>query len=141
MIQPIQIVVLGEPQAQKRHRHFKRGNFVQTYDPSKEKKQDFLWIAQQKAPAVPIDEPIHLTIGLYFGRPKSHFGTGKNSHVIKAAAPTWHTGKPDIDNIVKFAMDAMNKIFWKDDSIICSLSVKKQYDFNPRIEITITSAY
>ena len=139
-MKPIQITVLGEPTAQKRHRHFKRGSHVQTYDPSKEKKQDFLWIAQQSAPEEPISHPVHLQVGLFFGRPKSHYGTGKNSNVLKPSAPTLHTQKPDIDNIAKFLMDAMNKVFWKDDSVICSLTVKKRYDFVPRIEILITEA-
>ena len=75
-------------------------------------------------------------------RPKSHYRTGKYSHLIKAKnARAFHGVKPDIDNLVKFYMDLMNKVFYVDDSQICALATIKVYSYDdtdpPRTEVTI----
>lgn len=134
----IKLSILGEPKAQKRHRHVRMGNFVRQYDPSASDKGDFLSIVQYNAPKEPFAVPLAIAIRFYFTRPKSHFKTGKNSHIMKDTAPLWHTSKPDVDNMAKFLMDSLNKIYWKDDSYIVDCWITKQYDDKPRTEIEIT---
>ena len=134
----IKLSILGEPKAQKRHRHVRMGNFVRQYDPSASDKGDFLSIVQYNAPKEPFCGALAVSIRFYFTRPKSHFKTGKNSHVMKDTAPLWHTSKPDVDNMAKFLMDSLNKIYWKDDSYIADCWITKQYDDKPRTEIDIT---
>ena len=134
----IKLSILGEPKAQKRHRHVRMGNFVRQYDPSASDKGDFLSIVQYNAPKEPFCGALAVAIRFYFTRPKSHFKTGKNSHVMKDTAPLWHTSKPDVDNMAKFLMDSLNKIYWKDDSYIADCCITKQYDDKPRTEIDIT---
>jgi Holliday junction resolvase RusA-like endonuclease len=134
----IKLSILGEPKAQKRHRHVRMGNFVRQYDPSASDKGDFLSIVQYNAPKEPFCGALAVAIRFYFTRPKSHFKTGKNSHVMKDTAPLWHTSKPDVDNMAKFLMDSLNKIYWKDDSYIADCWITKQYDDKPRTEIDIT---
>jgi len=136
----INVTVLGEPKAQKRHRHAKRGNFIATYDPQKADKQDFLSIVQKNAPLEPLDRPLKVEINFFFSRPTNHYGTGKNAGVLKPTAPTFHTVKPDTDNLAKFILDAMNKVYWIDDSRICNLVVTKKYDNKPRTDITVSAA-
>lgn len=52
----------------------------------------------------------------YFPRPKSHYGTGRNSGKLKVTAPTHNDGKPDRDNLDKAILDAMTGIgFMRDD--------------------------
>lgn len=133
----IRISVLGNPKPQPRHRHFQREKIKGTYDPGKNDKQSFLYLVLEHAPEKPFDEPLRVDIDFYFARPKNHYGTGKNTNKLKLSAPVWHTTKPDIDNLRKFVMDAMNKVFWRDDSIICEGHTKKLYDDMPRVEITI----
>jgi Holliday junction resolvase RusA-like endonuclease len=133
----IEFQVLGEPNAQMRHRSFKRGKFSGTYDPSMDKKNDFLSVIQQKAPKEPLEGPIGITIIFYLGRPKSHYGTGAKSSMLKDNAPEFHTCKKDLDNCVKFATDSMNHIFYKDDSQICRLLSEKLYSESPRTYILI----
>lgn len=133
----ITLTILGEPTAQKRHRHTSRGKFTRTYDPSASDKADFLSIVQNKAPQTPIDGPVKIEIFAYFSRPKSHFRTGKNSHILKDDAPKWHTARPDCDNLAKFIFDALNKVYWRDDSCICDQKVIKRYSDKPRTEIFI----
>jgi Holliday junction resolvase RusA-like endonuclease len=139
----IKLTVLGEPSAQPRHRHYTMGSgvqmHVQTYDPATQAKQTFASILQQDAPKTPIDEPIMLEMNFYMRRPKSHYGTGKNISKIKPNAPEWCATKPDVDNLAKFVQDALNKIFYRDDSLICQITCRKLYSEKPRTEITITT--
>lgn len=136
-MEQIKLVILGEPTAQKRHRHTSRGKFVRTYDPSQSDKQDFLSIVQKQAPKSPIEGPIKITIACFFSRPKSHYRSGKNAHLLKDNHPKWHTTKPDGDNLLKFVKDALNKVYWRDDSLICDERVVKLYSDKPRTEIYI----
>lgn len=134
----IHLVILGEPKAQKRHRSVKMGNFIRQYDPSAKDKDDLLYVVQQQAPKEPFTCPISLSVDFYFTRPKSHYRSGKNSRLLKDTPPLWHLSKPDADNCLKLIQDAMNKVFWRDDSLICDVHITKRYDINPRIEINIT---
>jgi Holliday junction resolvase RusA-like endonuclease len=136
-MEPITLKILGDPQAQKRHRSVRLGSFNRQYDPSASDKGDFLSVVQRQAPDKPIDFPIEVHINVFFGRPKSHFKTGKNSHEMKESAPYWHTARPDFDNLAKFVCDALNKVYWKDDSFIVKCTVQKIYSEMPRTEITI----
>jgi len=59
-----------------------------------------------------------------FARPKSHYRTGRFAGLLKEAAPRCHLGKPDLDNLVKAAVDALGHwdgrpaLVWADDSQI-----------------------
>lgn len=131
-------MVLGEAKPQKRHRHTKVGKFIRTYDPSAEDKETFAGILQREAPLTPINAPIFLQLTFYMRRPKSHYGTGSKSEMLKDNAPEWHTSKPDGDNLTKFVQDSLNKIYYRDDSLVCWIEVKKIYSERPRTEIAIT---
>ena len=133
----ITLIVYGDPSAQKRHRHFARGKFHGTYDTSSNEKKDFLLMVQDKAPDKPFDCPLEVDMRFYFSHPKSHFGTGKNSNVLKASTPKLHIKRPDLDNCTKYILDSLNKVFWRDDSIICHIEASKHYSIKPRVEIVI----
>lgn len=47
------------------------------------------------------------------------------------------TGKPDIDNYYKIALDALNEIVYCDDSQVCELSGGKAYATDPRMVIHV----
>ncbi|RLD57081.1 MAG: hypothetical protein DRI97_06145 [Bacteroidetes bacterium] len=134
----IDFIIPGKPQALKRHRSFQKGKFKGTYDPSEGDKADFLVKAIANKPEVPLDEPLHVKLTFCFSRPKGHYRTGANAHLLRDVAPKWHTGKPDIDNLIKFVADALNGIFWKDDSCICNICSDKIYGEQPYIQIQIT---
>lgn len=131
--------VLGSPQHQKRHRHHKAGKFVMTYDPSEVEKTNFLLTVQKYAPKSPILSDIKLKVWFCMPRPKGHYGTGRNAGILKDSAPTWHTKRPDLDNLIKFIMDSLGGrgIYWKDDSQVCNIAAYKQYDEKPRVVIQI----
>jgi len=133
----ISFSVPGNPVALKRHRTFKKGDLVGTYDPSKGDKKDFLSKSMGYKPAILLDEPLRVELSFYFYRPRSHYRTGKYSNILKKDAPTWHTKIPDSDNLIKFVCDSFNGVFWRDDSLICELYVTKTYSVNPSVNIQI----
>ena len=73
-------------------------------------------------------------------RPKSHYRTGKYSDLIKDRFKNIiHTKKPDIDNLIKFVLDALSgqNGFFLDDNLIESIYAKKIYSDNPKTMILI----
>ena len=135
----INFIVFGPPTAQKRTKFYRAGRFVRATDPSKVDKRDFASVAKLYAPEEPFECQVELTVRFYFSRPKSHYGTGKNSKRLKASAPNFHTKKPDIDNLVKFVLDSLNKIYWRDDSQVYFVTASKHYiEDEPRTEIKIS---
>lgn len=134
----IHLNIPGVPNSQKRHRHVRMGNFTRTYDPSATEKEDFLYKSIYECkPELPIISSISIVMEFYMPRPKAHFGTGKNAGKLKNNAPFRHCKAPDLDNLTKFVLDALNKIYWKDDRQIYSIRAKKMYNDNPRTEVAI----
>lgn len=102
------------------------GDRVIIYDPKTAKPwRKAVAYEVRKQVDVPLDGPLQLTMCFFFPRPKSHYGTGKNSELLKASAPTYHSQKPDIDNIVKSSLDAMNDVAYGDDKQVVELSATK----------------
>lgn len=133
----MKLTVLGNPTALKRHRTFRRGKFIGNYDPSRVGKADLLAVVRDNAPDKPFSCPLRVDITFYFARPKSHYRTGRHAGELKPNAPLWHTKRPDRDNLDKFILDALDGIFWLDDSIVCDGRLRKLYDGRPRTEIEI----
>ena len=132
----ISFTITGQPVALKRHRPSARGGY---YDPSsKDKKQIWLQIAKYK-PKQPFAGDIYLKVVFYLKRPKSHFRTGKYSHLLKDDYKdmVYHSFKPDLDNLVKLIADIIQPQMIIDDSQICMLQAEKMYSTNPRTEVVI----
>ena len=125
----IEFTIYGPPVALKRHRHLRSGH---TYDPSKKDKADFLAKSKNLAPKSPFNGPILMSIEFYIARPKSHYRTGKYKHLLKKGALYHCNKRPDIDNYAKLVLDALNGVFYKDDSQVTTLVITKVYDQNPR---------
>jgi len=106
-----------------------------TYDPSKKDKVDFLKSVMTQLPKAPLTSSILIRIDFYFKRPKSHF-TSKGE--LSRFAPREYTKKPDIDNLIKFVLDALNGHLYVDDAQVISLAARKLYAENDGIEIRVT---
>jgi len=133
----MELTIPGKPVALKRHRHTSRNGRIFNYDPSKADKANFLKKVQYLAPEVPFYEAISMSIDVYIGRPKSHFGTGRNSEKIKESAPAYPIGRPDIDNYIKFVLDALNGVFYRDDSQVVHIESVKEYSTEPKTIVRI----
>lgn len=80
--------------------------------------------------------PVALDVIFYLPRPKSHYGTGKNANKLKNSAPTYVTTNPDIDKILRSALDSLTGIAFRDDSQVVSITARKTYG-NPQTVLTI----
>ena len=132
----VEFTVIGNPKALKRHRHFKFG----TYDPSKKDKKEFYLKSINNKPKVALSGDLFLDLKFYMDRPKSHYRSGKYSDLIKDQFKNIiHTKKPDIDNLIKFVLDALSgqNGFFLDDNLIESIYAKKIYSDNPKTMILI----
>ena len=138
------LVVLGNPKPQARHRTYTKGRdgrplpYPLQVDPSAKDKKNLRQVVQDQAPETPLDCPLKVVIQFFFPYRKGDFGTGRNEGVLKESAPAWHTTRPDCDNCIKMVLDALNGVFWRDDTVICKLETEKKYSLNPRTEIFIT---
>ena len=70
-----------------------------------------------------------VTLEFYMPRPKSHYRSGKFSHIMKDDAPLEHTSKGDLDNLAKVVLDRITKCgYWQDDSQVVYLTIAKHWD-------------
>ena len=81
-----------------------------------------------------IEQRTKVSIIAYFDIPKS---TKKSDIAGMLNNETSPTKKPDIDNIVKIVLDAMNKFAFKDDTQITKLEVEKKYGNEEKIVVKI----
>jgi Holliday junction resolvase RusA-like endonuclease len=68
----------------------------------------------------PITTPVSMKIEFFYEIPKSWSKKKKEN-------AKWHTSKPDIDNLVKSILDALNGVAFNDDSQVCMIQARKQY--------------
>jgi len=115
-----------EPVSLKRHRHRLHGG---TYDPSKKEKDEFVKMIDN-LPTEKMTKPIKCTLQFYCKRPKNHYKSGKNSHILKDNAPVYNVNNKDLDNMVKFVLDALNDKLYLDDSQIIEIICSKSYSDN-----------
>ena len=113
-----------EPVSLKRHRHRLKGG---TYDPSKKDKDEFIKTIGDKIPEEKMSKPIKCQLNFYCKRPKNHYKTGKKSNELKDTAPKYNTNNKDLDNMVKFVLDALNDKLYTDDCLIVEINCIKSY--------------
>lgn len=107
------------------------------YTPSKTKNYEY-FIRQCFIAAYPdfeiIESRVKVSIVAYFDIPKSTSKKKEAEMLLDNISPT---KKPDIDNIIKIILDAMNKFAFKDDTQVTKLEVEKRYDVIPKVYVKI----
>ncbi len=81
----------------------------------------------------PLEEPLAVEIIAFMPVPESWSGRKQDMALAGEFVPT---GRPDIDNLSK-TIDALNKIVWRDDSLIVDLHVWKFFSTEPRLVIEV----
>ena len=125
------------PVAKGRPRYAKRGNFVQTYTPKKT--VDYEDVIRENAKiAMGTSEPLEapLSVLLMFGMPIPA-STPKKALDGYLNGSVRHTKKPDLDNLAKAVMDAMNNVVYLDDNQINRLTIEKKYSKLPFVSISV----
>ena len=82
----------------------------------------------------PLEGRICVTIKAFIGVPKS---VSKKEKLEMLAGSISPTKKPDIDNIAKIVLDALNKLAFNDDNQITKLNIEKIYAEEEKICVKI----
>jgi crossover junction endodeoxyribonuclease RusA len=85
----------------------------------------------------PIGDPVMLRVVFTLERPKSHFRTGRNAHLLKESAPGYPVSHQsgDLSKLVRATEDAVTDAgVWVDDSLVAETMSTKVYigDEHPR---------
>ena len=82
----------------------------------------------------PMTGPVSVCVSAYFKIPS---GWSKSKTAEAQRYDILPTKKPDVDNLLKIALDGLNGLAWQDDSQVVSVSGQKYYSDTPRMEITV----
>ncbi len=84
----------------------------------------------------PMEGPLRLVLVFTFGRPRSHYGTGRNAGRLRPSAPVFHDRRPDLDKLVRAVGDALTGIAVVDDAAFVELVASKRYG-SPGVSVTV----
>lgn len=129
-------IVPGVPKGKGRPRFARQGKFVRTFTDSQtlSKESEIKWYAVQANIPKINEGQIVFTVKAFVSIPKS-FSLKKR---VQAESNLFRpVTRPDIDNYLKLAADALNDVVWKDDSMIVEAHAYKYYSDKPRLDITI----
>ena len=131
-MQEYSIMIPGDAVPQGRPRVVRIGGRTIAYDPPKSKdyKARVRQYAARNAPKEPLEGKVQLEVQIFRSVPKSW---SKKKHEAAYAGLIWPTTKPDVSNIVKGIEDALNGIWYKDDSQIVHEYSMKQYAREPGV--------
>jgi Holliday junction resolvase RusA-like endonuclease len=132
----LHFMVEGTPIGTGRPKFARRGNFVSTYTPAKTR--DYEDIIKAAATAAmtepPITTPISVFVYIAVPVPVSYSKKRKENCLVGIEKPV---KKPDIDNVAKCFLDAMNGIVYLDDSQVVALHVTKEYGTVGMVEVLV----
>lgn len=130
-VKPIQFFAPGIPKGQPRARAFARrmgDKYVaRVFDDGSAEgwKAQIATAARPHLPVTPLLGPVRLRVVFYMPRPKGHY---RSNGEMKATAPSYHTVKPDTDNLIKAVKDALTVLgAWRDDSQVADERAMKLY--------------
>jgi crossover junction endodeoxyribonuclease RusA len=82
--------------------------------------------------------PVSITVRFRLTRPRSHYGTGRNSATPRPAAPLYPVSKPDGDKLLRAVLDALTQGgAYRDDAQVIHAEVWKVYADRPGADITV----
>jgi Holliday junction resolvase RusA-like endonuclease len=129
----IRFTVLGTPAPQGSKRHVGNGVMVESSKRVKPWRQDVQAAAEtallDEMPYLTLwDGPVEVEIEFRFARPKGHYRTGKNAHILRDSAPDHPAVRPDIDKTSRAVLDALKTAgALKDDAQVTDLHAVKRY--------------
>ncbi len=125
----------GEPQGKARPRFDSRKKV--TYTPQKTREYEAIVrdCYRKNGNKKPLSGAVRAHITAYFAIPKS---TTKRDRADMLAGVILPTKKPDLDNIIKAILDALNGLAYRDDACVTEVTARKLYSVNPRVEVELT---
>lgn len=121
--------VYGLPAPQGSKRHVGGGVMVESSKKVKPWRADVRFAAEELiacdcpdqcgglAPGYPLDGPLVVRMVFSFVRPRSHYRTGRNAHLLRDGAPARPQGPPDLSKLLRSTEDALTSAgAWRDDA-------------------------
>jgi Holliday junction resolvase RusA-like endonuclease len=133
----VYFVVYGTPIGKGRPRATSRGGFVRMYTDAKTLGFEAA-VADEARTAMSswelFDTPMQLKLSAYYPIPKSW---SKKKRQLAVDGEIYPQVKPDLDNVMKAILDALNGVVYADDSQVINLVATKRYSTDPRIEVYV----
>lgn len=125
----IELRVYGRPAPQGSKKSFGPGRMVESSKHVKPWRADVRFAAEELtacdcpdqcgglAAGYPLDGPLFAFMVFTFARPKSHYRTGRNAHLLREGAPARPQGTSDLSKLIRSTEDALTSAgLWKDDA-------------------------
>jgi Holliday junction resolvase RusA-like endonuclease len=130
-------MVEGTPIGKGRPKFARRGNFVSTYTPTKTR--DYETVIKEAAKKAMgsnelLETPVTVAIYITVPVPQSYSKKRTEACLKDIERPI---KKPDIDNVAKCFLDAMNDVVYKDDTQVLTLHVTKVYGTVGMVEVMV----
>lgn len=74
----------------------------------------------------PLEGAVEVVMFFRMPRPKSHYRSGRNAHLLRNDAPKLPK-RADVDNLAKAVLDEMHGHAFHDDAQVTALMVRKRY--------------
>ena len=121
------------PVAKGRPRFTKRG-FSYTPEKTRIAESNIIKLCESFKPAKPIETAVSVLLSFNVPIPQSYTKIKREAICNGELHPLT---RPDLDNYAKLVLDAMNEIFYKDDSQIIDLVLSKRYAIDEKIGIGV----
>lgn len=133
---PIVVALLGAPRGQGRPRFVKATGHAHK-DAKTQRYEDNLGTVATRVMAgrKPLDEALTVYILAVFPVPRSWSRKKQAAALVGQIRPT---SRPDADNLVKAALDSLNKIVWRDDALAVDVRCVKKYGEKPRLVVVVS---
>jgi Holliday junction resolvase RusA-like endonuclease len=136
-LEPVTITLAGPPQGKGRARAYARGPYVRLVTPEKTRSYEGM-IRTAAMDALgdrpPIDAPVAFALTAVFPVPAS-WPERKRKQALNGEIQPGK--KPDLDNIAKAWNDALNGVVYRDDSLICTMTLAKRYGLAPLVSVIV----
>ena len=140
----IEIIVLGTPAPQGSKRGFAvkakgeyTGKVAQVESSAKVKpwrmavKYAAMGAMSWACERIPMTGAVVLDVTFRLPRPKGHYGTGRNTGLLKVTSPFHPNGRPDLDKLLRSTFDALGEAgVWGDDAQVVKVYGSKEYATN-----------
>lgn len=135
MTAAVYFVVYGTPIGKGRPRATSRGGFVRMYTDAKTLGFEAAVAGEARIAMKgwePFDTPMQLQLSAYYPIPKSWSKKKRQQAIDGDLHPQV---KPDLDNVLKAVLDAINGVVYVDDSQVINMVATKRYSTDARIEV------
>lgn len=123
----VTITVFGTPAPQGSKRAFIAGGRARVIESSHDRVKSWRQavidevrsIKPHLAVALPFAGPVEIEMTFDLARPKSHYRTGRNAHLLRDSAPPYPSGTPDLSKLARATEDALTEVgLWADDALV-----------------------